>query len=451
MSTQTLTSKAVFKAKLKKLDLLGSLNDFVRLGWDTLGKFAFAGNYTPGKPDDTPFVNEVVIPLFGKDNPPEKAALRQLYYIAYAMNAAVTAREVNQVEDEEKPKKLPAPERSARFDELKDKLAPGLKLEGELEPSFFLVDKMVAMRDSGEVRYLKWDELTKREQEIRGVKKDEYFGENKDGLLQKFFKSPDLRADIKDLLRLQYALQRRGLAFELARLMSFEQHERLVKFLFAELTRDPMEDHHPVSLQQVKEADLQFWLRIAELTRAGFDGTSEDELPLDEYVSQIIAEPRIAQLLFQKQKAGNKGDIHNDVGNKRDHDADNERLKRENKRLKADNQKKGKGKGQGHYGGQGNYGNQGNYQGGKGSKAGKQGGKNNNKDRSGPMPRELVGMNRTVRGKSVCFDYNMRKGCPVKGERCTLGEHLCAFPGCEERHSLQDCRAYKKSRESGNY
>ena len=232
---------------------------------------------------------------------------------------------------------------------------------------------MGAMRDSGEVRYLKWEGLTKREQELRGVKKDEYFAENKDGILQKFFKAPELKADIKDLLRLQYALQRRGLSLELARLMSFEEHERLVKFLFQELTRDAMEDHHPVSLQQVKEADLQFWLRIAELTRAGFEGTSDDELPLDEFVSKIIVEPRIAQLLFQKQKAGTKAGSTVDGSNKRDHDEEMDRLRRENKRLKADSQKKGKGKGQGNYGGQGyggqgNYGNQGNYQGGKGGK-----------------------------------------------------------------------------------
>jgi hypothetical protein len=57
------------------------------------------------------------------------------------------------------------------------------------------------------------------------------------------------------------------------------------------------------------------------------------------------------------------------------------------------------------------------------------------------MPRELIGMDRFAKGKSICFDYNMSKRCTVKGERCRLGEHLCAYPGCGGAHSLQDCKA----------
>ena len=59
-----LDSKAVFAMKLKKLNLEDSLNDFIRLGWDTLGKFAFSANYIPGKADDSVFISDVVIPLF---------------------------------------------------------------------------------------------------------------------------------------------------------------------------------------------------------------------------------------------------------------------------------------------------------------------------------------------------------------------------------------------------
>ena len=60
------------------------------------------------------------------------------------------------------------------------------------------------------------------------------------------------------------------------------------------------------------------------------------------------------------------------------------------------------------------------------------------------MPRELIGMAQKGRGKSLCYDYNMKKRCPVKGDRCTLGEHWCAFPGCGDRHSLQDGRQWQK-------
>ena len=71
-------------------------------------------------------------------------------------------------------KTLPAPERAARLDALKAKLV-GLKVQSELEPSNALVDKVVQMKESGELRPLKWEELTKREQEPNGQKKDEFF------------------------------------------------------------------------------------------------------------------------------------------------------------------------------------------------------------------------------------------------------------------------------------
>ena len=428
-----LDSKAVFAMKLKKLNLQGSLNDFERLGWDTLGKFAFSANYIPGKADDSAFINDVVVPLFQANNPPQKAALRRLFYEAYALNAQEMIRLTANPEEDDKPKKLPAPERAARFEALADKLKPGVQLEGELEPSFELVDKLVAMRDQGVIRYLKWEELTKRDQELLGIKKDEFWKENLDGTLKREYRAAELCADIQDLLRLRNAFQRRGAALGMARLMSFEEHELHIAWTFRELTRDAMEDHYPVTLNQVKVADLEVFKRLGEKTRAGFSGVPDDELPLDVLIPTVILEPRIAQLLLQRQKPIGKSEPA-DGGHKRNNDNDHEldRLRKENKRLKADANKGGgnKGKGRGNGGGNGD--------GGKGK--GKGGGKGRDSGDRGTMPRELIGMNSKVNGKSLCFDYNMKKRCPVKGERCSLGEHLCAKPGCGDRHSLQDCR-----------
>ena len=335
-----LDSKAVFEVKLKKLNLQDSLDDFDRLGWDTLGKFAFSANYTPGKADDSSFVADVVIPLFNDANPLQKAALRRLFYEAFALNAAEMIRITSQPDDEDKPKKLPAPERAARFEALKEKLEPGLKLQGELEPSNESVDKLVAMRDTGVLRYLRWEEFTKREQELKGVKKDQFWKEKHDGTLQSTYRAAELIAGIQDLLRPKYALQRRGAALEMSRLMSFKEHELLVEFLFEELTREPMEDHYPVTLNQVKEADLQVFKRLGELIRAGFDGVGEDTLPLDVILPKVIVEPRIAQLLFQRQKPVGKPEPF-EGGNNRGKDDELERLRRKNKKLKSEASKGG--------------------------------------------------------------------------------------------------------------
>ena len=105
----------------------------------------------------------------------------------------------------------------------------------------------------------------------------------------------------------------------MARLMSFKEHELLVEFLFEDLTRDAMEDHYPVTLNQVKEADIQVSKRLGELTRAGFDGVGEDALPLD-VLLPVIVEPRIAQLLFQRQKPVVKSEPNFEGGSKRGND-----------------------------------------------------------------------------------------------------------------------------------
>eukprot|EP00973_Karenia_brevis_P027474 3789564-Karenia_brevis.AAC.1 len=71
------------------------------------------------------------------------------------------------VDEDSKQKKLPAPERQVRLDLLRKRLVP-IKLKGDLLPSNSLIDKFVAFADSGELRHIKWSELTKRDQEVAG-------------------------------------------------------------------------------------------------------------------------------------------------------------------------------------------------------------------------------------------------------------------------------------------
>ena len=424
-----LESKAVFAARLVKLGLADKSEDFVRLGWGTLGLFAYATNYVPGRADDTNFVTDILFPLFGENNPTEKAAVRRLFYEAYSMSAAEVVRMSTQVDEEEKPKKLPAPERADRFDTLKAKLS-GLKLKGELEPSNALVDKVVHMNDIGELRYVKWEELTKKDQEMNGEKKVPGYVEDTDGRLKKVYRDGvETKADLKDLLMLKYALQRRGLAFELGRLMSFEAHEKLVNFLFEELSQDPLPGHASVSLDQVRRADKHVFGRLGEMTRAGFQIMPEGEYLLDKLLEVVLVEPKLAQMLFQIQSGRRPNSDDTGADNKRNNDGEVARLREEVKRLKSS------------AGGAWKSAGGGKDRNGKG-KGGK--GKGLGKDKGNNMPKELIGMCKWQEGKAVCFDYNMRKRCPTKGERCTLGEHICALPGCGGRHSLQDCRRRKE-------
>ena len=108
--------------------------------------------------------------------------------------------------------KIPIEERGQRWLELVADL-PNLTLEGELEPSFQLVDKFVEMYELNEIRYLRWEDYTKRDQEQKGVKKIPLWGEEAGHLIRHYVDEQILN-HAEDRLDLRWALQRRGLALQ---------------------------------------------------------------------------------------------------------------------------------------------------------------------------------------------------------------------------------------------
>eukprot|EP00973_Karenia_brevis_P057697 8026594-Karenia_brevis.AAC.1 len=80
-----LESAPYFNKRVKELGLSEHLATMQGLGWSTMGAFAFSANYVPGGADEKPFIDEVVAPILGEEAHPLKAALRRLFFDAYAM------------------------------------------------------------------------------------------------------------------------------------------------------------------------------------------------------------------------------------------------------------------------------------------------------------------------------------------------------------------------------
>lgn len=299
-------------------------------------------------------------------------------------------------------------------------------MRNELEPSNLLVDKYVEMEEVGELRYLRWEEYSRRNQEAKGVKKDEFWKEDAEGRIKKVYKEPDEHVTVGgDMLSAKYALQRRGLAMNIANLLTFEAHEKLVQFYFDEMSRESLPGFHKVGLEQIRRADREIFVRLGEETRGGFTKVvlTGDEMALDKILSSIMVEPRIQALLFPLQAASQKvvSAPGNSAGDKR-LAAENERLMNEVKRMKAS-----AGKGANPKGAKGGKG-----KGGKGKKEGYR--------RGTPMPKSLLGMSMFIAGEPPCFNYNLPHGCKAKGvERCSAGVHKCMHPGCGGDHSLEHC------------
>ena len=110
-----LDSEAVFRGRLKAAGLSSDgVEIVVGAGWRNLGSFAFSSSYSPGAPDDGPFLRDVVQRVFGANaTATQTAALRRVHFEAFTFSAADLKQRLEQT-DQDPPRKLPAAERSSR-------------------------------------------------------------------------------------------------------------------------------------------------------------------------------------------------------------------------------------------------------------------------------------------------------------------------------------------------
>jgi hypothetical protein len=85
--------------------------------------------------------------------------------------------------------------------------------------------------------------------------------------------------------------------------MSFEKHEAIVNLLFSELQREPLEGFRRPTMGQLAAADREIHVKLSEKTRSGLPMGPQGELPLDQYVQQVLEMPAVMWLLMPKPKA----------------------------------------------------------------------------------------------------------------------------------------------------
>ena len=431
-------SVATFKARVEIL-LLGSYwKRFVDNGWDTYGTFAFSCMVTPGAMDPnaaTIFDDEVVLPLLGDSKHKDKAKLRRLHFEAYSFCSAETQLSMSRTEDDA-PRKMPHSERNERWSSLVGRLH-GMRLEGHLEPSFALIDKCSDLFELNQVRYVEWSDCTMRAQELVGHKVvPEFKVDPVSRLLKCVDQAQHEVANFKTDLLLKSALQRRGLALDMAGVMSYEVHDRLVTFLFDEYMRSPIEGYAKTTVDQLHNADREIWNRLAKLCRSGVRAPPGGSRPLEVHLDGCLESTTVRMIVmgrptYSRPAPASPGaaPAHAPRGEKRPHAGDDsDRLKKKNKGI-MELQKKlkearqgGDGKGKGKKGGKGS----GKGSGGKGERA--------------TMPQSLIGKSsRTAAGEPICFDYNLEHGCQAAkpGERCPKGWHVCMEPNCGKAHTLK--------------
>ena len=400
-------STAVFEGRARTIGLSDAVITAMALrGWTTHATFAFSVATQPGG-DEQVFLDGVVIPILGAAEHIDAPKLRRLFFEAHTLPSADLRRKVD-ANEQEAPRKLPAPEIAQRLELLQLRINP-LKIANVLEPSHQLINSVVQCVEDGRVRYVEWSKCTSRTQEVNNVKEDadlRVWKSDGSGNIKAINREPTLSANLTTELDVHNALRRRGVAYEVAQAMSFEVHERLLNFLFYELKKEPMEGFSPVSLHQLAAADRELHIRLAEMTRGGFKPGPAGELPLDIPTGTIIEGPELRWMLMpMPKKSVTKNVVEVPKAIKQPDETDPKRNRNDQKKTKQEAAKL-------------------------------------KRLKRTPMPKQLVGCTPCDEsGKPYCFAFNL--GTFSSSSDCEKGLHMCCKKGCGKRHAF--VTAHKQS------
>ena len=410
-----------FKARAMQIGIIEADIESLRArNLATYGAFAFLAPYNSSQQDSGQLRDALsqVLPA-----PPDIATMplwRRLQFDAHTHVLSDARARIERTESTE-PRKVPMPEKTARLEDQKKRLSH-LIISPELEPSHSLIDDIAQMIEDGIVRHIPIDKCTSRRQEISHIKKEPSVKIDNSGSMRLVQKTIQASADTSNSLSIRIAFQRRSLAFDQCKLVSYIEHERWVNHLFAQLQHTPPPGYAAVTMEQILNADVELWQLVADECRSGLSITAGGVSPVEVAIFKNMYAPQITYAILPLPigKPGAKGN------QKRNRDTNQDDDKPPAKKAKGSGKQ-----------------NQGAKQGGKGSGKGQD--KSSSKTKAATafaqFP-ELQGMWSSVRGNPVCAKYQLGQ-CPEEttvspGGWCAVGWHVCCVPKCFEKHSKKD-------------
>ncbi|CAE7351602.1 NaCP60E, partial [Symbiodinium sp. CCMP2592] len=208
----------------------------------------------------------------------------------------------NDPSDPSHTRKVPVPEKRARLEFQRRRLS-GMEISGELEPSHQLLDIANQQYESGVLTWIPASKCAKREAEVLALGKD------RSSLLQveqNVIKvgpgDQAIACDVSDPLRFQWAMMRRGIAFDNCHLLSWDVHQRWVQKMLDCLSATPPPSYSPVSLNQCMRADKELFLLLAREAVPPFKVDSLGVSPLDAKFSAMMYDVRLQQFLLPLPK-----------------------------------------------------------------------------------------------------------------------------------------------------
>ena len=278
---------------------------------------------------------------------------------------------------------------------------PGLRIRGELQPSFGLVDMVAQMKETNCVTWIPPSKCSKRDSEIQSSMKEKPAVLSLEQQMVKLASSEEhIVVDTSTDLQLQWALQRRGLAFDQCGLMSHSVHEVWVQQLLGQLTREAPTGFARVTASQVVRADRELFTLTAQEIQGPLQPDVRGEMPMDKKMTELRTDPRVTMFLLPLPKSAAK-DSDKPAASTSTPKAGAPQPLRPAKKARPSAKAKSM------------------------------------------CPQELRGFQqRDPSGNAICWAFNLKTGCKneVTNGRCKKGVHCCMK--CHKtNHSLVTCRS----------
>ena len=167
-----------------------------------------------------------------------QAALRRLHFEA---SAVVMAELKSKATDSsgDAARKLPVAEKAARLRD-QDARLPGVRIRGELQPSYALIDLVAQIKETNNIVWIAPSRCSKRDAEVQMSMKEKPVTLALEQQMVKLASVDEqIHVDTATDLQLQWALQRRGLAFDQCLLIHNAEHENWVQQLLSQLSKEP--------------------------------------------------------------------------------------------------------------------------------------------------------------------------------------------------------------------
>ena len=226
------------------------------------------------------------------------SSFRRLHFEAATLVVAQLKQKVTGDGDEGK-QKLPIVETQARLADQRRRLN-GLDIEGELQPSYALIDAVNGMIESSSVLWIAPSKATSRDQEIQhGAKNLPSVVQLEQHTLKLSPPDAAIEADCSTTVQLQWCLQRRALALDQVRLSSWDCQNKWINQLLTVLNTPSPPGHSRISLEQLVKADKQMWTELSKVfTGAVVAATGVAAPPFDEHIMRLRHDPRVTMYLL---------------------------------------------------------------------------------------------------------------------------------------------------------